>query len=226
LSEGARSGRDWEEYFDYLQKQFHAGKDSDEFKKILCICKRIVFNHDPEKPNEVEEDSDGDSAPDIDWGMQALQLSDDDGYSDPNFYNNNNDNDDLRPDAGTSMLTPLPSVGSSRTSGLPVQSIQPTTRTGAMRPLSLITEEQITLPATNSSSELSELLDEDHCTTHVPPQTKKNTKKKSTISMPTVQPVPKKIGKKIQALNMATPAPLDAPTSDHGKSALFLCLLC
>jgi hypothetical protein len=152
----------------------------------LCICKCIIFNCNPEKPNKVEEDSDGDSAPDIDWGMQALQLSNDDGYSDPNFYNNNNDNNDPRPDAGTSTLTPLLSVGSSRTSGLPVQSIQPTTRTGATRPLLLITEEQITLPATNSSSELSELLDEDHRTTHVAPQMKKNmsTKKKSTISMP------------------------------------------
>jgi hypothetical protein len=194
----------------------------------LHICECIIFNRDPEKPNEVEVDSDGNSAPDIDWGMQALQLSDDDGYSDPNFYINNDDDDDPQPDAGASMLTPLPSVGSSRTSGLPVQSIQPTTRTGATRPLSLITEEQITLPATNSSSELSELLDEDHHTTHVTPQMKKNmlTKKKSTISMPAAQPVPKKIGKKIQALNTATPAPLDAPTSDHGKSALFLCLLC
>ena len=79
-------------YFDYLCKQFHAGKDTDEFKKVLQMYEAIVFDHGLRNPNKATDTSDSASISDIDWQMQALQLSDDDDGSSNQGYHENNDN--------------------------------------------------------------------------------------------------------------------------------------
>lgn len=171
-SEGTRSGRDWEGYFDYLRKQFHAANGTNEFQKIMRKCQDIVFDRaDRQNSSQVHDDSKSDASSDVDWQAQALQLSDEDdnqnlSSDDNGFFGNTSygEYDDLdnyddidddgsppRPRAGPSTLT-LPTLVSSSSSQLPAprQASQPGRQTGMLTTLlsPVVEEQSSTIPVT------------------------------------------------------------------------------
>jgi hypothetical protein len=218
LSEEARSGRDWEAYFDYLCKQFHAGKDTDEFKKVLHMCEAIAFDHDLQNPNEVNNASDNASISDINWQAQALQLSnDDDDDLNQGYHGNSNwdnlGNNGLQPQAGSSVLTlslllsmDPPQLPPPKEASQPSQ-LQTAMTTQGITCLSTITKEQAVgsllsfddpLPAVKAPQE--------------------NSKKKLlkanmlTAAVTAAKPAARKTTKKMQVLDTSTPqtvAPLN-----------------
>lgn len=77
-SEGARSGRNWEDYFDYLRLQFHIAHNKHplEFQKIMRMCYEIVFRP-YEKGKGKARDSDFDSGEsEINWELHQLEKED------------------------------------------------------------------------------------------------------------------------------------------------------
>jgi hypothetical protein len=93
-SEGSRSGRNWEEYFDFLRRQFHAASGTKEFQRIMTMCQDIVFHGTSQaKGKERAHDSSDSGESEINWQLEALRLSDDDedDAHEPGFDNQDND---------------------------------------------------------------------------------------------------------------------------------------
>ena len=76
--QGSRSGRNWEDFFDYLRQQFHAAHKHGtvEFQRIMSMCQDIVFGGRAKSKERQYESSDSGES-EINWQLQALQLSDD-----------------------------------------------------------------------------------------------------------------------------------------------------
>jgi hypothetical protein len=79
-SKGTQSGRNWEDYFDYLQKQFHVACKTGKYAIIMKMCHKYVFRP-LEKGKAKAQDSDSDvsdsSKSDINWDLQQLQHDND-----------------------------------------------------------------------------------------------------------------------------------------------------
>ena len=98
-SEGSRSGRNWEEYFDFLRRQFHAASQANtkEFQRIMSMCQDIVFRGQGHqaKGKERAHDSSDSGESEINWQLDALRLNDEDDEDDahnsePRFGNQDN----------------------------------------------------------------------------------------------------------------------------------------
>ena len=79
-SEGSRTRRNYEEYYDFLCVQFHAVHKTAEFQWIMDMCQKIVFSGqtDKGKGNQMEDNASDSGESEINWGMEALALDDED----------------------------------------------------------------------------------------------------------------------------------------------------
>jgi hypothetical protein len=82
-SEGSRSGRNWEDYFDFLRRQFHAAYHTKEFQRIMTMCDEIVFHGQAKgKGKERAHDSSDSGESEINWQLDALNIGDDEDNDD------------------------------------------------------------------------------------------------------------------------------------------------
>jgi hypothetical protein len=76
-SKGSQSGRDWEEYFDFLRRQFHAAHGTKEFQRIMSMCQETVFHGQAKGKARADDGSDSGES-EINWQLEALNISGED----------------------------------------------------------------------------------------------------------------------------------------------------